>query len=573
MSRPGAPQIDRLMISTRAKTSLLVVTLAASLILGVAMGAWMPQDDDFFELRKNFRIFGAVYEELVTGYVKPVDPKHLMRVGITAMVSELDPYTTFLDEADNANIDIITEGRYGGVGLDVGERGEQITVVAPVEGGSGYEQGIRTGDVITKIGDQPVAPLSVEDVETLLRGEPGTTVTVVVEREGAPAPLTFSLTREEIDLDNVTYRGRVGPAADVGYVKLERFTRSAASELESALQGLRETGELNGVVLDLRGNPGGLLNAAVSVTELFVKKGATIVSTKGRLAKANSTYRSDRAPVLPDLPLVVLVNGYSASASEIVAGAVQDHDRGVVMGTTTYGKGLVQAIRSLPHNTSLKMTTAQYRTPSGRSIQKLSPTGRDTSMAALGRASDSSSTMATHETTHGRTVRDGDGLRPDVRVDADSAGALEEALTRSAAFFYYANHYAASRDSLPADFTVTDALYADFRDWLDAENHRYPTDAEHAIRKLRERFGAEGFRDVKEEVAVLREAVRAEKRDAFREHAPALKRHLEREILARFVSESQRTKALLPHDSQVTTAVDLLHHPDRYTGLLTPENN
>lgn len=556
----------------RAKASLLVTTVVASLFLGVAAGAWMPQDDDFFELRKNFRIFGAVYEELVTGYVKPVDPNHLMRVGVEAMLNELDPYTTFLDEADNANIDIITEGRYGGVGLDIGKRGGNITVVAPVEGGSGYKQGIRTGDVITKIDDQPIAPLSVEDVETLLRGEPGTTVEVVVEREGAPAPLTFALTREQIDLEDVTYSGRVGPASDVGYVKLERFTRSASPDVESALKALTETGELSGMILDLRDNPGGLLNAAVSVTELFVKKGATVVSTEGRVAKASNTYRSDRTPLLPDLPLVVLVNEYSASASEIVAGAVQDHDRGVVLGTTTYGKGLVQAIRSLPHNTSLKMTTAQYRTPSGRSIQPLSAVSGDTSTAALGRVADSSSTMATHETTHGRTVRDSDGLRPDVRVAADSASALEEALKRNAAFFYYANHYAASRDSLPSDFTVTDAIYGDFRAWLKDEDLRYPTDAEHALNKLRERF-AGNYEDVKEEVAVLRSAVRTEKEEAFREHAPALKRHLEQEILSRFVNESQRIAALLPQDRQVTAAVDLLHEPDRYAGILTPDTN
>jgi carboxyl-terminal processing protease len=571
--RPSAQQIDRLMVSNRAKASLLIVGLASSLFLGIAVGAWMPSDDDFFELRKNFRIFGAVYEELVTGYVKPVDPEHLMRVGVDAMLNELDPYTSFLDEADNANLDMITKGRYGGVGLDVGKRGGKITVVSPVEGGSGYKQGIRTGDVITTIDDQRVGPLSVEDVETLLRGEPGTAVEVVVEREGAPAPLRFALTREEIDLDNVTYRGRVGPESDVGYVKLERFTRSAASDLESELQALTETGEMTGLILDLRDNPGGLLRAAVSVAELFVEKGATVVSTEGRIAKASSTYRSDRPPLLPDLPLVVLVNGYSASASEIVAGAIQDHDRGVVLGTTTYGKGLVQAIRSLPHNTSLKMTTAQYRTPSGRSIQQLSPVARDTSTAALQQGSDSTSAMATHETTHGRTVRDGDGLRPDVRVAADSASALEEALKRNAAFFYYANHFAASRDSLSPSFTVTDAIYDDFRAWLEEEDFRYPTDAEHAINKLRERFGAANYEAVKEEVAVLREAVRAEKRDAFRERAPALRHHLEREILARFRSESQRIAALLPRDRQVTTAVDLLHESDRYAGILTPAEN
>jgi len=333
---------------------------------------------------------------------------------------------------------------------------------------------------------------------------------------------------------------------------------------------------LRGVILDLRGNPGGLLNAAVGVSELFLAKDAVVVSTEGRLPKANNTYRSTRTPLLPDLPLVVLVDHYSASASEIVAGAVQDHDRGVVLGTTTYGKGLVQAIRSLPHNTSLKMTTAQYRTPSGRSIQSLSPAAAsDTSTAALRLAPDSngSSAMATHQTRHGRTVRDGNGLRPDVRVGTDSASALENALQRSAAFFYYANHYAASRDSLPADFAVTPAVYEDFQAWLTEEDIRYPTSAEHAIRKLRQQFQGDGYEAVKEEVAVLREAVRAEKRDAFREHAPALKQHLEREILARFVSESERTATLLPHDRQVTAAVDLLHTQDRYTAILTPDKN
>ncbi len=560
------------MISKRAKASFLVVSLASSLLLGVAAGSWMPRDDDFYELRKNFRIFGAVYEELVTGYVKQVDPEHLMRVGIEAMLSELDPYTTFMDEADNTNIDIITEGRYGGVGLDVGERGGKITVVAPVEGAGGYKQGIRAGDVITKIDDQPVASLSVKDVETLLRGEPGTTVDVVVEREGAPAPLTFTLTREEIDLENVTYKGLVGEASDVGYVKLERFTRDAAPDLESALRSLTEKGDLRGMVLDLRGNPGGLLNAAVSVTELFVEKGAVVVTTEGRIPKANNIYRSDRKPLLPDLPLVVLVDEYSASASEIVAGAVQDHDRGVVMGTTTYGKGLVQAIRSLPHNTSLKITTAQYRTPSGRSIQTLTPvTADDTSTAMMDKRADSTK-MATHQTTHGRTVRDGDGLRPDVRVTTDTASALEEALKRGAAFFYYANHYAAARDTLSPDFSVSDAVYEDFRAWLEEEDIRYPTDAEHAIDKLEKRFKGNDYQAVKEEVDVLRKAVRTEKQEAFREHASALKRHLEREILARFVSESQQTAALLPHDQQVTAAVELLHDGSRYETILTPDN-
>jgi len=555
------------MIPTRLTSSRVVVSLLSVLLLGVAVGAWMPRDDDLFELRKNFRIFGAVYEELVTGYVQPVDPEHLMRTGVEAMLSELDPYTTFLDETENADINMITEGRYGGVGLDVGRRAGKITVVAPVEGTSGYEQGIRAGDVLTKVAGQPVASLSLEDVKTLLRGDPGTTVEVTVEREGAPAPLTFTLTREEIDLQDVSYRGRVGEADDVGYVKLKRFTRDAAPDLEAALQALRSDGELTGVVLDLRDNPGGLLRAAVGVAELFVPNGATVVRTEGRLPEASSTYRSDRAPLLPDLPLVVLVNGYSASASEIVAGAVQDHDRGVVLGTTTYGKGLVQAVRSLPHNTSLKMTTAQYHTPEGRSIQSLDPTPlRDTSVTV------EAASTAGRAATPSRRERNGDGLAPDLEVTADSTSALEEALTRRAAFFYYANHYAASRDTLPPDFRGTDDVLADFRTWLDEEEVQYPTDAEHAVRRLRERFGDEAYRDVKEEVAVLGEAVRAEKQKAFRTHADDLKRHLEREILARFVSEARQTEAMLPHDRQVAAAVDLLGTPDRYEAIRTSED-
>ncbi|PQJ34852.1 carboxyl-terminal protease [Salinibacter sp. 10B] len=553
------------MISKRLKVSLIVVSLVSSLMLGIGVGAWMPPDDDYFELRKNFRIFGAVYEELVTSYVTPVSPKHLMRTGIEAMLDELDPYTTFLDEADNANIDIITEGRYGGVGLNIGTRGGKITVVAPVEGASGYKQGIRAGDVLRQVNEQPVAPLSVEDVQTLLRGEPGTTVRVTVEREGAPALLEFSLKREEIDLENVTYNGLVGEASDVGYVKLERFTRNAAAEVESALQALREQNDLRGVVLDLRDNPGGLLRAAVEVSELFLPNGAVIVSTEGRLSEASNTYRSDRTPLMPDVPLVVLVNGYSASASEIVAGAVQDHDRGAVLGTTTYGKGLVQAVRSLPHNTSLKITTAQYHTPSGRSIQNLDQSPfRDTTTAG-------DTTMVTHTTTHGRTVRDQNGLRPDVTVRIADTSALEAALKRRAAFFYYANHYAASRDTLAEDFAVTGGTLEDFRVWLQKEEIRYPTDAEHAVRQLRQEFGADTYEAVKEEVAVLREAIRAEKRDAFRTHAEDLKRHLEREILARFVTESQRTAALLPQDRQVEAAVRLLHDGNRYEEILTPK--
>ncbi len=549
------------MFTTRAKAGLLGLALAASMGIGVLVGFAMP-DDDLFELRKNLRIFGAVYEKVVTGYVEPVDPSHLMRVGVDAMLGELDPYTSFIDESENARLDIITEGQYGGVGLKVGRRGGKITVVSPVAGASGYEQGVRTGDVIIEVAGQPAANLSLEDVETLLRGEPGTTVPITVKREGTPAPLTFTLTREQVELPAVTYRGRIGPEDRFGYVKLERFTRDAPGAVESALNELQKTDPLQGVVLDLRDNPGGLLRSAVGIAELFVPQGAVVVSTRGRQDSAENAYRSDRVPLLPDVPVVILVNGQSASASEIVAGAIQDLDRGVVMGTATYGKGLVQNIRSLPHNTALKLTTAQYYTPSGRTIQSLEAAVRDSSAA--------SSPGRIHETAAGRTVRDRDGIRPDVRVPAPTPSALEKALTRRAAFFRYANHYAATHDTLAANFSVTDADLTAFRDWLDQEGLQYPTQVERSLDSLQAQIKDNGYKGAQDETAALAGALQEAKAAAFDRHASTLKQHLEREILARYVSASQQTAALLPVDEHVTAATDLLQNSDRYNELLTP---
>jgi len=544
----------------RRKFSLLA--LALTLIVGTTVGFWMPRDDDFFALRKNFEIFGAAYEELVTGYVEPLDAEHLMRTGLEAMLSELDPYTTFIDEADNADLSIITRGRYGGVGLNVGRRGGKITVISPIEGASGYKQGMRAGDIITTIESRSTADLSMNDVRNLLRGEPGTTVDVTVEREGEPEPIVFTLTREQVQLDNVTYSGYTDAASGVGYVKLERFAREAGRDVQRAVQQLRTEGDLRGLILDLRDNPGGLLDAAVDVSELFVPRGSVIVSTRGRSPDSERIYRSERAPIAPDLPLVVLVNGFSASASEIVAGAVQDLDRGVVMGTTTYGKGLVQVVKSLPYNTSLKMTTAKYYTPSGRSIQSIEyENGEGTATPdSVGRA---------FKTKAGRTVRDRHGIEPDVDISATSPSELEEALQRRAAFFFYANHFAAENQNIGASFTVDDATLSDFQAWLDTQRFDYQTDGERSVAKLQEEFAAIGYESVQDEIADLRSAVEDEKRAGFQQHAADLKHHLQEEILARFVTESEQIQAELGYDPQVQEAASLLRNDDSYANILS----
>ena len=547
---------------------LLAALLVCTLTAGVLVGFQMPRsDDDLFALRKNFEIFGAVYEELVTGYVDPVAPERLMRDGVAAMLEDLDPYTTFFDEADNAELSIITRGQYGGVGLTIGRRNDQITVTAPIEGTSGYKQGVRTGDVITRIAGRPAEQLSQGDVRELLRGEPGTTVEIAVERAGEAQPLEFVLTREQVQLKNVTYSGFLSGEADgeagaqdVGYVKLERFTRTAGSELRQSIEALQRQGRLRGLVLDLRDNPGGLLGSAVDVAALFVPRGSAVVSTRGRTTESERTYRSEQPPLIPELPLVVLVNEYSASASEIVAGAIQDLDRGVILGETTFGKGLVQVIRELPYNTSLKMTTARYYTPSGRSIQS----------KTYGAEEGDTSAARTYQTRGGRALRERHGIEPDVEAAPLPPSQLEAALQRRAAFFFYANEYAATHPNPGPSFTPTDETLRAFQEWIEAENVVYQTDAERATGELAEALREDGYANARDEVAALEAALRQETQADFTEHAAPLKEHLRTEILSRYADRSAQVKASLDHDVQAKRAAALLRDTAAYAEVLRP---
>ena len=327
--------------SARSRISLAfvagaLVTAALAFLLGFATG-----DDDFFAVRKNFTLFGRIYAQLAEDYVDDIDPEPLMRTGIDAMLGTLDPYTVFFDEADNEDMDILTRGRYGGIGLGIDRRGGRLVVVSPFEGYSGYEQGIRAGDVIMTIDKQSTADMSSLDARNLLRGAPGSTVTLEIEREGEPGLLTFVLTRSAVQLDDVTYTGWIGDPSDgIGVVRLARFTEGAADEVKQAIGSLnQESDALRGLVLDLRGNPGGLLDEAVAISSLFLDADRLVVSMRGRAAESERAYRTQGRPAFPTLPLVVLVDGGSASASEIVAGALQDHDRAPLVGVRPSGRG------------------------------------------------------------------------------------------------------------------------------------------------------------------------------------------------------------------------------------------
>lgn len=541
----------------------IVAVILAALAVGLLAGAYLPRNDDFFNLRKNFTIFGKLYEELAMGYVDPVDAEQLMRTGIDAMLETLDPYTVFIDEADNEDIDIMTRGRYGGVGLSVGQRAGKLVVLRPLEGYSAFEQGVRTGDVILTVDGVSTDGMTNADMSHLLRGEPGSTVALTVRRDGEPAPIEFVLTRARVQLNNVAYKGFVGDG--IGFVRLDRFTRNAAQELADAITSLGAQQPLQGLVLDLRGNPGGLLEEAVSMVGLFVPQNSPVVSTRGRAPETERTYRTQSAPVAPDLPLTVLVDGTSASASEIVAGALQDHDRAVVIGERTFGKGLVQVIRPLPYNTSLKLTVSKYYIPSGRSIQ------------SVAYSRDASGGLATQEddarrqpfaTGAGRTVYGGLGIEPDEAISFGEVSELEEALVRRAAFFLYANHHAATRGAVGGDFVVDDAELRAFRGWLDSEGFTYTTRAEHAIDELDDKLQHAGYGAASAQVETLRQAVAAGKDDDFERHAPRLKERLRREILARSLTETAQIEAGFREDPQLARALALLADPAAYRGVL-----
>ena len=549
----------------KAKGTLLVTLLTVLLGSGVFVGFFMPPDDDFFALRKNFHVLRAIYEELVTGYVDDLDAEALLRSGIDAMLADLDPYTAFIDEADNADIEIITRGRYGGVGLNLGMRGGKITVISPVEGASGYKQGIRAGDILTHIAGKSTEGLSLSDIRNLMRGEPGTAVEITIVREGLDEPLNFLLTREEVRLKNVTYSGFIedDTLLGIGYIRLDRFARDADSEVQRAIKALDETGRLQSLILDLRDNPGGLLDAAVRITQLFVPQGSTIVSTRGRSPETERTYRSQTAPLLPDLPLVVLVNEYSASASEIVAGAIQDLDRGVIVGTTSYGKGLVQVIKPLPYNTSLKMTTSRYYTPSGRSIQAIDYGRHDGTSSEI-----PDSLRRVFRTAHGRAVLDGNGIEPDIEVSPGEVSELEQALDRRAAIFFFANHYAATHPTIPPSFTVTDEVMEEFKTWLEDQGFTYRTDAERSIDDIARALEELGYESATDEVKALRAAVAKEKAEDFDRHDERIRERLRAEILARYSGEEAQIKAALARDAQVKAAVSLLQDNTAYAAVL-----
>lgn len=535
-------------------------------VSSLAVMGLVRNPDIYFLIKKNFTIFSEVYREVSLHYVDKVNPEKLMRKGISAMLDSLDPYTVLIDESESQNMEIITRGSYGGVGMDVGYRGGKVVVIAPIEGYSAHRKGIRSGDVITEVDGVAVADLKPEEVQNLTTGEPGTKVSLTIQRYGIDHPLKFELERQRVEVNNVGYSGFVGPQKDVGYILLNRFSQNTGEEIRRALNNLQSKKELAGLILDLRNNPGGLLEEAVATVDKFVPSGQMVVETRGRLSQHNNVFKTSESPMAPKLPLVVLQNGGSASASEIVAGALQDLDRAVIMGEQSFGKGLVQTIRPLSYNTALKLTISRYYIPSGRSIQSVTYTHDDSNNTVV----KADSLRKAYKTRNGRTVYDGDGISPDVKVPTPKPTLLQTSLMQQNIFFEFANQYSAKHDSLTRT-ARSDQLFRDFVNFVEQQNFQYQLPSERYLSKIDSSLGnAEAQSDP--HIKALRQTIKKHKKRAFERERPKLEEMLYLEVITRYEGQKGQTAASLPFDVMINAAINVLHNVDRYKNILTVSN-
>ncbi|MGB2869844.1 MAG: S41 family peptidase [Bacteroidota bacterium] len=551
--------------SHRRNRLIAVVGMATALSLAT-LGFYRITDSDLFlKIHHSIDVFSRVYKEIAVNYVDEVDPDRFMRAGIDGMLKTLDPYTVYIGERENDEIDLVTTGKYGGVGVTIGQRDGMITVINLLEGFSASKQGLEMGDRIVEIDGKNVVGSSLEDIRLLVRGTPGTEVRLKIEREGESHPLEFVLLREEIPVRNVTYSGFVEKG--IGYIRLERFSRTAGDDLRNAIKEIKGQGDVKGLVLDLRDNPGGLLDIAVDVTSKFLPESSLVVSTRGRKSDADRKYYSMEAPMLLDAPLAILVDRGTASASEIVAGAIQDLDRGIIIGTRTFGKGLVQTITRLSENTSIKVTTARYYTPSGRCIQEIDyfHRSKDGIFPTI-----PDSLKKEFRTSHDRKVLEGGGIEPDSTVSEEDRIRMIDELLRKAMFFKFANHYASQHKTLPPDFEVTDAMIEEFEAYVKDKKFEYEEEGQIKLKELKEvaeksRYDKPFFDELKRVESLIKD----EKERQMHRYQEEVRSLLKTEIVGRMKGEKAQIESTFADDRQLEVAVHVLKDKKNYQRLLS----
>lgn len=526
-------------------------------VVGLAWNGAQAQNDRSFEIAKNLEIFSSVYKQLNLNYVDDVDPGKAIKVAIDAMLASFDPYTNYFPESDIEDVKLQLLGEYGGVGAIITQRGDSVYISEPYKGLPADEAGLKAGDRIVAVNGESTEGKKVPDVSSAMRGQAGTQVTLRVEREGKEFERT--LTRREIKLPNVPYYGYVGPKGDVGYIKLDEFTNDAAKNVREAFVKLKKDKPgMKGVVLDLRGNGGGLMNEAVDIVNIWVPRGTLVVETKGKVASKNLKSHTRLQPEDTEIPLAVLIDGGSASASEIVSGSLQDLDRAVVIGQRSYGKGLVQNILPMPYNSQMKVTVSKYYIPSGRCIQAIDYSHRDENGRAL-KVPDSLKTA--FKTKSGRTVYDGFGIEPDIEIEPEYMSNLAIALVQKLLIFDYAtDFYRKHKEIAPAEtFEITDEIYNDFCRYLKDKKLSYNTVTERVIKELRDVAKQEKYDSaIEQQLKEMEARLATEKESDLQKHREEVCEMLKAEILTRYYYDQGRLQGALKSDKAVLRAVEEL---------------
>ncbi len=550
----------------RYKFSLTKIKLCiiGAVIIATSVLSFSFIDDDF-EIAKNLDIFATLYRELNNNYVDEIKPGELIKTGIDAMLESLDPYTTYISESDIEDYKLLTTGQYGGIGAMIHKNGDYIVISDPYEGFPAQKNDLRAGDIFLEVNDKPVKGKSTGDVTDILRGQPGTTVKILIRREGETKEIEKTVERAEIKINNVSYFGMADET--VGIIKLTNFYQNAGKEVKDAFLKLKEKG-MKSCILDLRGNGGGLLNEAVNIVNIFIEKGVTVVSTKGKLKDKNNYHRSLNPATDTDMPLIILVDRGSASASEIVTGAIQDIDRGVIIGERTYGKGLVQNVIPLSYNTKLKVTVAKYYIPSGRCIQAIdySQKNEDGSVAKI-----PDSLKVAFKTKNGRIVYDGGGIEPDIFLEPYKYSKITISLAGKYLIFDYATKYRSLHDKIDSAryFVVTDEMYNDFISFLSDKDYDYITKSEQSLKDLKENALDEKYYDaVKAEYEALNNKIIHNKKEDLIKFKDEIKELLKEEIVSRYYYQKGREEASISSDPEVKKAIEVFKDSKTYKGIL-----
>ncbi len=524
-------------------------------------------NNKYFDMAKNIELFTNVYKELNNSYVDDIDPNTLMTNGINKMLENLDPFTNYITGADIDEYQMQTTGKYGGIGARIGRINNEVMITEPYEGFPAQKNGLEPGDVIVEIDGKVCKDYNSSDVSELLKGEPGTSLTVKVRKAISNEIKTYTFNREEIKINSVAYSGMLDN--NIGYIKLISFTENASKEVQDALLNLKKNPNLKGVVFDLRGNGGGLLMEAVNICNAFIDKGNIVVSTKGKVPENNYDYTTQNSPVDLQIPLAILIDENSASASEIVSGSIQDLDRGVVIGQNSYGKGLVQVTKPVGYKSKLKLTISKYYIPSGRCIQRIDYSHRDEN----GKASAlPDSLRSVFKTKNGRLVKDGAGIEPDIKTEEQVMSPITIALYVNNLIFDYATQYKYDhkvlRDS--TKFSMNEEEYKQFVKFLEGKKYDYTSKTEETLDKLNDLIKDENYSaEIKSTLGLLHDKIDADKKQDVFKYEQQIKKLLEDEIVARYYFEKGRIANSLINDIDVAKAKEILLNNIQYKEILS----